>query len=363
MLHRARHWTVGTDVAWTDTGNASVTLLAGQSASYTFSAAPVGGTTFSSTVNFGCANLPGLASCSFNPATIGAGAGTTAVTVTVATMGRIWGRSCGDGRGPCCVRGTAKGSRPYVISLFFSLRDLSLGISFRDGGNWGEETRASRVSTMGFGLGLGMLSLTSCGVAGSGSTTPLTATVTVNPGLATLFANEAGNSWPSGVNQQQFTATVNNASDQTVTWAVTGGNANGTVDGTGLYSAPAVVPNPATVTVTATSTSAALPGSTFVTVDAPTPVGTSQITMTATATGGTRAWGCGDSGCPVRRVYRPEGRRENFSLRRRPLCLRFFFWTFFLRHDTTARGAIGSSSSGCRALHGWTLGGCPYVNL
>ncbi len=35
--------TVGTDVTWTDTGSASVTVLAGQSASYTFSAVPVGG--------------------------------------------------------------------------------------------------------------------------------------------------------------------------------------------------------------------------------------------------------------------------------------------------------------------------------
>ena len=114
----------------------------------------------------------------------------------------------------------------------------------------------------------------SCGgVAGGGGLPPHLVTVTVNPGSATLFANEAGNSWPAGVTQQQFTATVNGSTDQTVTWAVTGGSANGTVDGTGLYTTPAVVPNPATVTVTATSAAATAPGSAFVNVATPTAVG------------------------------------------------------------------------------------------
>jgi hypothetical protein len=138
---------------------------------------------------------------------------------------------------------------------------------------------------VGICLGLGLMALISCGgVAGSGSTTPVT--VTVNPGVATLFADETGNSWPVGVTQQQFAATVNNSSNQSVTWAVTGGSANGTVDGAGLYTAPAVVPNPATATVTATSAAATAPGSAFVNVATPTALGTSQITVTATALGG-----------------------------------------------------------------------------
>ncbi|MGB9205288.1 MAG: hypothetical protein WCB94_15125 [Terriglobales bacterium] len=70
-----------------------------------------------------------------------------------------------------------------------------------------------------------------------------------------------------------------------MTWAVTGGSANGTIDGSGLYSAPAGVPNPATVTVTATPTAGAA-GSALVTVCAPTAVGTSHIAVTATAVGG-----------------------------------------------------------------------------
>src|SRR5207302_501067 len=56
---------------------------------------------------------------------------------------------------------------------------------------------------------------------------------------------------------QQFTATVQNTSNTAVTWqvsGVTGGNATvGTISSSGLYTAPAVVPNPAIVTVTAVS--------------------------------------------------------------------------------------------------------------
>ena len=56
---------------------------------------------------------------------------------------------------------------------------------------------------------------------------------------------------------QQFTATVQNTSNTAVTWqvnGVTGGNATvGTISNSGLYTAPAAVPSPATVTVTAVS--------------------------------------------------------------------------------------------------------------
>jgi hypothetical protein len=62
-------------------------------------------------------------------------------------------------------------------------------------------------------------------------------------------------------------------------------NANGTIDGTGLYTAPAQVPNPVTVTVTATTPSSS--GSAFVTVATPTALGSLQITVTATVASGT----------------------------------------------------------------------------
>jgi hypothetical protein len=141
----------------------------------------------------------------------------------------------------------------------------------------------------GICLGLGLMAEISCGgVAGGGGGGPPPVTVTVSPGSANLFADEAGNSWPAGVTQKQFAATVNNSSNQSVIWAVTGGNANGTVDGTGLYTTPAVAPNPAAAKVTATAVAdATKSGSATVNVETPTGLGTSQITVTATEVGGT----------------------------------------------------------------------------
>ncbi len=56
---------------------------------------------------------------------------------------------------------------------------------------------------------------------------------------------------------QQFNATVSNTTNTAVNWSangISGGNATlGTISVTGLYTAPATVPNPATVTITAAS--------------------------------------------------------------------------------------------------------------
>lgn len=366
--------TVGTDVTWTDTGSATATVLAGQSASYTFSAVPMGGGTFSSAVSFGCSGLPALSSCAFSPATIAAGAGTTAVTVTISTTGP---NAAGQLRGAVLrtawTGGDARPStseRPHILSFFTLAWVMMAGIVGLGGKRRGKPRLYVWIA--GICLGLGLMLEISCGGVGGGSgatntytiggtvsglsgtglvlqdnggdrlpvgangsftfatliasgntysvavltqpssptqscvvtngsgtatanvttvqvactTPPPVVTVTVSPASASLYANEAGNSWPAGVTQKQFAATVNNSSNQSVTWAVTGGSANGTVDTTGLYTAPAVVPNPATVTVTATSALATSPGSATVTVQSPTGVGTSQITVTATAVGG-----------------------------------------------------------------------------
>jgi hypothetical protein len=263
------------DFTWTDTGSASVTVLAGQSATYTFSAAPAGGGTFGSAVSFACTGLPALTSCGFSPASIAAGAGTTAVTLTIATTGPNAEAQSRPRRGAVHL---------YALPFFTLGWVVVMGIVGIGRQRRGKPRLYSRIAAICLGLGL-MAEISCGGVGGGGSTTPPVVTVTVSPGSETLFANEAGNSWPAGVTQQQFTATVNNSTNQSVTWAVTGGNANGTVDGTGLYTTPAVLPNPATVTVTATSAAATSPGSATVTVQAATVVGTSQITVTATAAG------------------------------------------------------------------------------
>jgi len=284
-----------TDFAWTDTGNAAARVPAGQSASYTFSAVPAGGS-FSSAVSLVCANLIALAGCIFSPASIAAGAATTPVTLTVWTCGPNLPTMCptgtgGDARPSTRTTRTAWSGRPYASPRphtlpFFTLAWMVAGIVGLGRKKRGEP-RLYRAIT-GISLGIGLMALLSCGgVGGSSTPPPPEVTVRVNPGLATLFADEAGNTWLAGVTQQQFKATVNGSTDQNVTWAVTGPSANGTVDvTTGLYTAPAVVPSPATVTVTATSSLASLPGSTFVTVATPTELGTSQITVTATEAGG-----------------------------------------------------------------------------
>jgi hypothetical protein len=112
---------------------------------------------------------------------------------------------------------------------------------------------------------------------------------------------------PTGINvpvgtTQQFTATVANTSNQNVTWSVVGGSTNGTISTTGLYTAPATVPTPATVmimavsqrqstataTATLTVTSTSTPSSITVVVTPSAPsvssFGTQQFTATVSGT-------------------------------------------------------------------------------
>jgi sugar lactone lactonase YvrE len=78
-----------------------------------------------------------------------------------------------------------------------------------------------------------------------------TATVTI---VAPIEVEVSPNFVYVNVNKtQQFTATVKNTSNQQVTWSVYGGAQNGTIDSSGLYTAPANVPNPNIISVIATS--------------------------------------------------------------------------------------------------------------
>src|SRR5208282_192011 len=131
--------TAASDFTWTNTGSTSVTLLAGQSAGYTFSAVPGGGT-FSSAVNLACTGLPALTSgsvgpqCLFNPTTIAAGASMTGVTLTIWTCGPnlssnpklcppVTGGDARRSTGTLATLRTRSGQvrrdgRPYVLPFF-----------------------------------------------------------------------------------------------------------------------------------------------------------------------------------------------------------------------------------------------------
>jgi photosystem II stability/assembly factor-like uncharacterized protein len=65
----------------------TVTVVAGQSASYTLSAAPRLGP-FAASVTFACASLPSQSTCSFSPASVTPGSGSATVNLTVATTAR-----------------------------------------------------------------------------------------------------------------------------------------------------------------------------------------------------------------------------------------------------------------------------------
>ncbi len=283
---------VNTDATWTDTGATSATVAAGQSVSYTFSAAPVGGTTFTGAVNFACANLPAQTSCGFNPTSITAGAGTTAVTLTISTAGPNVGTALRKAvpssqfsvpsEKPEPPR-TGGGRMTIALAwlLMIPLAGMILARSAR------REVPRSVIAANTLAL-VWLALLAACGgLGGGGGGGGGGVTVTVSPASAGLFANEPGNSWPASATQRQFSATVDDGSSQTVTWAVTGGDTNGSIDSTGLYTAPANVPSPATLSVTATSSLATSPGSAQVTILQPTAVGTySNIQVTATAVGG-----------------------------------------------------------------------------
>jgi hypothetical protein len=91
-------------------------------------------------------------------------------------------------------------------------------------------------------LGLSCATVLLAGCAGTSSKTTAI-TISVAPTAASVAVG----------NTQQFAATVMGTSNTAVTWSVVGGASNGTISTSGLYTAPATVPNPPQVTLTATA--------------------------------------------------------------------------------------------------------------
>jgi subtilase family serine protease len=255
------------------TSSTSHTVLAGQTTlAYDFTATPTGSATFTSAVQFSCpTGLPDTtAVCVFSPPSIAATAGATPVSMTITTKGPNTGTGT-------LLRHRADNRSPWLPLTLPIAGVVMLGLVGR---------RLSKRSAIGLlCVSLALLGfMVACGGGSSTPAPPPPVSVTVTPSTtAQIYANEAGNAWPTSATQQQFSAVVNNSTNQTVTWAVTGGSANGTIDATGLYTAPATVPNPATVTVTATAAADATKlGSGHVAVQTPTGLGTFTVTVTAT---------------------------------------------------------------------------------
>jgi subtilase family serine protease len=258
---------------WATSGGTSHTVLAGQTTlAYNFVATPVGTTTFTTPVTFGCALAPADATvaCVFSPTSIAAGSGATPVSMTITTAGPNTGAGT-------LLKRRAANRAPWLPLTLPIAGIFMLGIL---------RGRARNKLSRGWALVLCGLSLALLGVmvACGGGSTPTPVSVTVTPATAKLYANEAGNAWPVTATQQQFSATVNNSTNTAVTWSVAGGNANGTVSSTGLYTAPTAVPSPAAGTVIATAAAdSSKSGSGVVQILTPTTLGTFNVTVTATA--------------------------------------------------------------------------------
>ncbi|MBZ5547645.1 MAG: Ig-like domain repeat protein [Acidobacteriia bacterium] len=236
----------------------------GQSTSTSMLISPVSAGTFNDNVTYTCSSgLPPGATCSFNPAGINTGGSPTTVIVTVQTSGPFTGAAAVG------AQHKLRGEKQRLwLPLSLPLAGMVLvGLA---------GTRLPRRYKIA-GLCLVLLFAGFLVACGGGGSAPVS--VSVSPGSANLYPSMAG----APVQTKQFTATVSNSTNHSVTWAVTGGSANGTVDANGLYTAPAVLPVGPSATVTATSAGdTTKSGSATVHFLTPTESGTRFITVTVT---------------------------------------------------------------------------------
>ena len=256
------HLTVNTDVG-VPASIADASVEPGQTAITTLDLAPVGGSVFSGPVSYSCSGLPAGLSCMFNPSQLAAGSPQTAVTISIQTAGPFTGTQ---------ARIVGGNRRVWIIWSLPLAAFAFLGLARR-------ATKPGIAALGACGALLAVGSLVSCGKIGGEPTPPPPVSVTVKPTIVNTLYPSLNGAPPQ---TQQFTAIVNNATNQAVDWTVGGGAANGTIDVSGLYTAPATVPA-ATVSVTATAvTDASKSASAAVNILTPTPAGSSAITVTVT---------------------------------------------------------------------------------
>ena len=240
------------------------TILSGEASASTFTLTPTGGATLVP-ITFACSGLPdSTVTCAFNPTQIPVGTSTVqTVALTVTTSGpntaggRAQRRQHADNRSPWL---------PFtlpiagVVMVGFFGRKMSKHSAIA----------ALCVSIVLIGF------LVACG----GSSSPPVA-VSVSPAGATVFPNNAADSWPPQT--ASFTATVTNTSNTAVTWSVSPSN-GGSITSAGAYTAPTIAAGlPASATITATSVADSTKTATATVTITPTTVpGTYPIAVIAT---------------------------------------------------------------------------------
>jgi subtilase family serine protease len=217
-------------------------VLAGLTASSTFTATPTGGaSTFAAAVNISCPiSLPQGVGCSVSPVQIAASQPATLVTVTLTTAGP---NASGGNNG---LRRRADNRSPW-LPLALPLAGIVM-VGFAG-------PKMFKYSAIA-GLCVSLVLLGLLIACGGSSTPPVAVSVSGTP--TSVFPNNTG--W-SPVQTAQFTATVTNTSNTAVSWSLsstvscTGSPSPcGSISSTGLYTAPTIAAGlPTSVTVTAAS--------------------------------------------------------------------------------------------------------------
>ena len=167
---------------------ASMTVAAGQSATYEVTLTPVGGA-FASGVTLGCSGLPPGASCGFGSPSLTPGVGPVQTTLTISTTARPAAAQAGSGRWfwPMAI----------VVVLFRSRRPLSRRICRRARSIYAD-LRVGKVGAYGFPAAAGALvvALALIPLACGGSTPPPPATsapaVSLSPSSLTFGSQAVG---------------------------------------------------------------------------------------------------------------------------------------------------------------------------
>ena len=228
----------------------------------TVTAASVAAPSQSSTASVTIVN-PAPVVSSISPATINAGSGNTTLTVT------------GTGFTP---QSTVELGSTALATLYVNPTVLTAAAP------------AAQLANAG-SVAVAVMNPAPGGGTSSAATLSVLEVVAVNPPAPTVMVGQA----------QQFTVTVTGSTNQGVTWSVNGVAGGyttvGTIDNTGLYTAPAAPPTPNTLTVTAASVAApSQSGTATVTIANLAPVvsaispttvneGSGNTTLTVTGTG------------------------------------------------------------------------------